>query len=177
PRASPIGLVAALLLAAARGAATVEVVTALVGEPAGLLPVDRWAAWLRATAWGDPPMRRAAAGIDVAGALLLCALLPRRRPRTLPLRGAQALMPAAIGRRTLQRALAAVALAVPGVIRVRVRVRGGRFRRRVTVRAFSGYRNPANVQEMVRDAVEARLAEMGLMDGRQVHVRLTWRRD
>ncbi|XVQ10157.1 DUF6286 domain-containing protein [Spirillospora sp. CA-255316] len=177
PRGTVIGLVAAPLLLAAGGVATVEVVTALVGEPAGLVPVDRWAAWLRAAEWGDPTVRRTAAAVAATGALLLCALLPRRRPRTLPLRGAGPLMTAAIGRRNLQRALAGAALGVPGVIRARVRVRGGRFRRRVTVRAFSGYRNPANVQEMVRDAVEARLAEMGLMDGRRVHVRLTWRKD
>ena len=177
PRGTAAGLVAAPLLLAAGAVATVEVVTALVGEPAGLVPVRDWSAWLRTTAWDDPAVRAAAAAVTAAGVLLLCAVLPRRRPRALPLRSAAPLLTAAIGRRELQRALAAAALSVPGVVRARVRVRGGRFRRRVSVRAFSGYRNPANVEDLVRDAVGTRLAEMGLMDERRVRVRLTWRKD
>ncbi|GAA2434667.1 hypothetical protein GCM10010191_56500 [Actinomadura vinacea] len=171
------GLVAAPLLLAAGFIGTLEVVTALVGEPAGLVPADRWSAWLRESAWRDAPVRGAAAAVAGLGGLVLLALLPRRRPRTLPLRAADPLMAAVIGRRELQRSLAAAALAVPGIVRARARVRGGRFRRRVSVRAATYYRNPANLDELVRGAVASRLAEIDLLDPRRVHVRLKWRKD
>ncbi|MEV4258733.1 DUF6286 domain-containing protein, partial [Spirillospora sp. NPDC049652] len=63
---------------------------------------------------------------------------------------------------------------VSGVERVRVRLRG-RFRRRVLVRAWTRYRNPAGGADLVRQAVRARLDGFDLMRDRRVIVRLRWR--
>ncbi|MEW2356736.1 DUF6286 domain-containing protein [Spirillospora sp. NPDC029432] len=177
PRRAAAGLCAALLLALAGGVAAIEVVSVLIGDPAGLVPADRWAAWLHRTSWNDPRVLAAASGVTAAGLALLLSLLPARRPRMIPLHGADPYLAAAISRRTLQRSLVSAGLSVPGIVKVRVRVRGGRFRRRVTVRAVTRYRNPANLTDLVRGALAARLSEMDLMDPRRVRVRLSWRKD
>ncbi|MFI0351899.1 DUF6286 domain-containing protein [Actinomadura sp. 9N407] len=177
PRRAAAGLAAALLLLVAGGLASIEVVSVLVGRPAGLIPADRWAAALHRTSWDDPRALGAAAGVAVAGLVLLLSLLPARRPRMVPLHGADPHMAAAISRRALQRSLVSAALSVPGIVKVRVRIKGGRFRRRVAVRAVTRYRNPANLTDLVRAALAARLSEMDLMDPRRVRVRLRWRKD
>jgi hypothetical protein len=176
-RRAPLGLSAALLVFAAGGLAGVEVVSALLGEPARLVPVDRWADALRGTAWQDVPARRVTAVLAALGAVAtLYALLPRRYPRMMPMRGSDPLMTAAISRKEVRHSLVASSLAVHGIVRARVRV-GGRFRKRVSVRAVTRYRNPANLTDLVHAAVEARLTELDLMDTPPVRVRLRWRKD
>jgi hypothetical protein len=177
PRRAPLGLAAALLLFGAGGLTGLEVVSALLGEPARLIPVDRWAEALRGTAWQDAPVRRVATALAVAGgAVTLYGLVPRRFPRMMPMRVSDPRMTAALSRQAVRRSLAASALAVPGIVRARVRMRGN-FRRRVSVKAVTHYRNPANLTELVRAAVEARLSELDLMDATPVRVRLRWRKN
>ncbi|WP_395103376.1 DUF6286 domain-containing protein [Actinomadura sp. SCN-SB] len=174
---APLALVAALLLFGCGTIAAVEVVSALLGAPARLVPADRWAAGLRGTAWQDGAVRAVAVALVVLGAAMaLPSLLPRRLPRVLPMRAADPRVAAGISRQAVRRSLAAATLAVPGIVRARVRM-GGRFSGRVSVRATTRYRNPANITDLVEAAVTARLGELDLMDEPPVRVRLRWRKD
>ncbi len=65
---------------------------------------------------------------------------------------------------------------MPGIERVRVRGPGV-FRRRITVRAATHYRNPANLEELVERAVDDRLDRVEPMYRPLVAVRLSWRKD
>jgi Family of unknown function (DUF6286) len=176
PRRTPLGLAAALLILAGGSLIAIEVVTAMLGEPLRLVPADRWAAGLRDTAWQDVGVRRVAAALAVlGGAMVLPALLPRRHPRMMPMQGADPRVAAAVSRQAVLRSLAAATVAVPGIERARVRMT--RFRRQVSVRARTGYRNQADLADLVRAAVAARLGELDLMDPPVVRVRLHSRKD
>lgn len=176
PRRTLLRLAAALLLAAAGGLIAIEVATAYLGRPARFVPLDRWTASLRDLSWYELEVRRGAAVLTVLGmALLLLGFRPRRPSRMIPMRSTDPLVTAAVNRRSMRRSLVAAALDVPGIVRARVRV--GRVRGRVSVRAVTKYRNPANLTDLVRAAVAARLAELDLMDASALHVRLKWRKD
>lgn len=130
---------------------------------------------LRTLPLRDPAVEACAAGLIGLGlVLVLLAALPGRT-RIEPLRGADPLVIAGIGRRRLGLALAATAADVPGVESASARLRG-RLRRRAIVRAVTTYPMPGNLAEEVRDAVAVRLAEMEPVHPRMVIVRLSWRR-
>jgi hypothetical protein len=90
-----------------------------------------------------------------------------------PLRSADPLVIAGVGRRGLGWGLAAPATDVPGVESASVRLRG-RVRRRAIVHAVTAYPMPGTLAEEIRDAVAVRLAEMEPVYPRAVIVRLTW---
>jgi hypothetical protein len=176
-RRRPLSLAAALVMLIAGGLASIEVVSGLLSEPVGLVPFAHWADGLSGTAWQDATVRLVAAAVAVLGALVgLRALLPRRHPRMMAMQNSDPLMAAAVSRQAVRRSLTEATTAVPGIVRARVRM-GGRLRRRVSVRAVTRYRNPANLTDLVRAAVTARLAELDLMDAPPVRVRLRWRKD
>jgi hypothetical protein len=176
PGRLPAAFVTALVLTVAGGLGAVLVVFARAGHPLAPGLVAGAARGLRHTHWGDARMLTACWLLVAAGALLiLIAALPGRT-RHEPLRGADPLFLAAISRAGLRQALLGTALAVPGIARGSVRLRG-RLRRRVLVRVTTGYRNPGNLADMVRAAVFARLDQIEPVHGRHVVVRLKWRRD
>ncbi|WP_433334020.1 DUF6286 domain-containing protein [Spirillospora sp. CA-294931] len=162
PRRRPATLLAAVLVTAIGGLAMAAL---LLDVP------PRADAFLRRTAWDDPAVLAAAAGLALTGLLLVLASLPLR-PRTLALHTTDPRLAASVRRSHARAALVAAARNVPGITRARVRLR-----RRVTVRAATLYRNPANLPDMVRTAVTVRLAALGLARERRVRVRLTWRKD
>ncbi|MDL4775645.1 DUF6286 domain-containing protein [Actinomadura xylanilytica] len=170
PRRTAVGVGAALLVTAAGGAVSAELLTVLDVLPDGWSPMARSMAVLRGLTWADPWTLGVAGTMAAAGPALLLAALPGRA-RTLPLAGEDPLMAGAVGRAALRRTLADAAVGVPGVVRARVRLRG-RFRKRIVVRAATGYRNRPDISDLVRAAVHARLAEVELMQWRRVDIRL-----
>jgi uncharacterized protein DUF6286 len=176
PRRTPVALCAAGLLTGIGALTALEVISRQVGHPVHTGPVARSTATLRELAWNDPAVLRTAAAVTCAGlVLLLLGVLPGRT-RMEPLRGTDPRLVAAITRAGLRRSLAAAALDVPGIAHITVRLRG-RLRRRVVVHATTIYRNPANLADMVHDAVTVRLEEIGPLRWRRVTVRLSWRKD
>lgn len=173
PRRTAVGIGAALLVTAAGAAVAAGLLTVLEVIPDGWSPVARSTAVLRGLTWGDRGAVGVAAALAAAGPLLLLAALVPGRSRRLPLAGDDPLLAGAVSRAALRRTLADAVAAVPGVVRARVRLRG-RFRRRIVVRAATGYHNRADLTDLVRVAVHARLAEVELMHPRPVRVRLTW---
>lgn len=170
-----VGVPTALAVTVTGGAGAVEVLSRLIGHPAGLVPVERLSAVLRQTTWGDPRALAVAGALAALGLALLAAALPGRS-RVVVMDGADPSLAAGIARADLRRALVRAALEVPGVARAGVRLRGP-FRRRVTVRATSRYRNPGNLAELVRIAVACRLDHLDLARAAAVGVRLRRRRD
>ncbi|MGK5552426.1 DUF6286 domain-containing protein [Actinomadura kijaniata] len=174
PRAA-VGVPTALAVAVTGGAGAVEVLSRLVGRPAGLVPAERLSAVLRQTPWGDPRALAVSGALAALGLALVAAAL-LGRPRVVAMDGADPSLAAGIARADLRRALVRAALEVPGVARAGVRLHGP-FRRRVTVRATSRYRNPGNLAELVRIAVACRLDHLDLARPATVGVRLRRRRD
>ncbi|TDC68295.1 alkaline shock response membrane anchor protein AmaP [Actinomadura sp. GC306] len=174
PRRGFAGFAAALLVTTACGVAAVELLAAALGSGVHPVPgVDVLADALRRRTWHDAlPV---AGAITFTGAGFLLAALPGRL-RGVPLAGSDPRQAGALGRTALRRTLADAALAVPGI--ERARVRGPRpFRGVLVVRVTTGYRNPANLADLVRAAVEARLDRIEPMHRPRVDVRLGWRRD
>ncbi|TDC94336.1 DUF6286 domain-containing protein [Actinomadura sp. 7K507] len=176
PRRAFAGFAAALLVAVAGGVAAIELLAAALGSGVHPVPgVDIVAGALRSRSWRDPEVLLWAASITVFGLAFLLAALPGRL-RGVPLAGSDPRQAGAIGRTALRRTLADAALTVPGIESARVRGLGI-FRRGVVVWATTEYRNPANLEELVHIAVDARLDRIEPMHRPRVDVRLGWRRD
>ncbi|MFB4306406.1 DUF6286 domain-containing protein [Actinomadura sp. GTD37] len=170
------GFAAALLATAVGGTAAIELLAAALGS--AVHPVPGVAALLdvlRRYAWRDPNSLVVMGAVAVLGVAFLAAALPGRL-RGVPLGGADPRQAGVIGRAALRRMIAAAALEVPGIERVRVRGLGV-FRRGLVVRAGTYYRNPSNLAELVRASVDARLDRIEPMHRPPVDVRLGWRKD
>ena len=176
PRRAFAGFAAALLVAAAGGVAAIELLAAALGS--GVHPVPGVAALadgLRGRDWHDPEVLLWTGSITVFGLAFLLAALPGRL-RGVPLAGSDPRQAGAVGRAALRRTLADAALSVPGIETARVRGLG-LVRRGIVVRAATQYRNPANLEELIHLAVDARLDRIEPMHRPRVDVRLRWRRD
>ncbi|WUI01054.1 DUF6286 domain-containing protein [Spirillospora sp. NBC_00431] len=176
PRRALAGAAAALLVTLSGGVAAIELLAAALGS--GVHPVPGVAAAadaLRGRAWQDAGVLLGAAAVTLLGLVFLLAALPGR-VRGMPLAGSDPRLAGAVGRAALRRALVDAALGVHGIERARVRGRG-LFRRRLVVRAATRYRNPANLAELVRSAVDERLDRIEPMHRPDVDVRLGWRKD
>ncbi|RFS81861.1 hypothetical protein D0T12_29540 [Actinomadura spongiicola] len=176
PRRAFAGFAAALLVTVVGGVAAVELLAAALGSAVHPVPgVAAAADALRRRAWHDPEVLAGAGAVAVLGLAFLLASLPGR-PRGVPLAGSDPRLAGVIGRAALRRALEDAALAVPGIERARVRGPGP-VRRNVVVWATTHYRNPANLADLVRDAVDERLDHIEPMRRPDVDVRLGWRKD
>lgn len=180
PRRPLAGFAAALLVTAVAGAAAVELLAAALGS--GVHPLPGAAAAteaLRRHSWNDPAVVTWAGAAMALGLAFLLAALPGRS-RGVPLAGSDPRLAGGLGRADLRRTLTDAALGVPGIDRARVRgCRWGRgtFRRGLVVRATTYYRNPANLAELVRLAIDERLDRVEPMHRPRVDVRLGWRKD
>ncbi|MEU5908716.1 hypothetical protein ABZ780_30665 [Micromonospora sp. NPDC047467] len=129
-----VNRVASVLLAAALlvGGALLAVQALLVSlhRPASVLDRTGWYDTLSAARWRDPTVRAVAGAAVLLGLAILVAQLRRWTPVRLRVDEADGWH---LHRRSVERRLADVAGAVPGVRRARVRVRqrGGRWRPRV----------------------------------------------
>ncbi|TDB76456.1 hypothetical protein E1264_38485 [Actinomadura sp. KC216] len=176
PRRALAGFAAALLVTAVGGVAAIELLAAVLGSGVHPVPgVAEAADALRGRTWDDPDVMIAAAGVAALGLAFLLAALPGRL-RGMPLAGTDPRLAGVLGRAALHRTLADAALGVHGIERARVR-RRGLVRRRLVVRAATHYRNPANLAELVRRAVDERLDRIEPMRRPDVDVRLGWRKD
>lgn len=176
PRRAFAGFAAALLVTAVGGVAAMELLAAALGSAVHPVPGAGAAAdALRRRSWDDPAVLLGACATTVLGLAFLLAALPGRM-RGLPLAGTDPRQAGAVGRAALRRTLADAALDVPGIEWARVRGPGV-VRRGVAVRASTHYRNPANLAELVKLAVEARLDRIEPMHRPQVDVRLSCRKD
>ncbi|GGU98727.1 hypothetical protein GCM10010182_14340 [Actinomadura cremea] len=169
------GLTAALLLTAFGGAAAVELLAAALGSRVHPIPgaggvLDA----LHRLPWRDPVMTAGAAATAALGLALVLAGLPGRL-RVVPLAGADARLAGGLTRGDLRRTVAAAALGVPGIERARVRGLGV-LRRRMIVRVTTPYHNPANLADLVADAVGDRLDAIEPMRRPLVDVRVGYRR-
>ncbi len=170
------GFAAALLVTAFGGVAAIELMAGALGS--GVHPVPGVAPvveLLRRHSWDDPDVLATSGAVAALGAAFLLAALPGRL-RGVPLAGADPRLAGVVGRAALRRTIAAAALEVPGIERVRVRGLGI-FRRGILVRAATDYRNPANLADLVHEAVDERLDRIEPMHRPPVDVRLGWRKD
>ncbi|MFD0900973.1 DUF6286 domain-containing protein [Actinomadura sediminis] len=175
PRRAFAGLTAALLLTALGGVAAVELLAAALGSGVHPIPgADRVVDALHRLPWSDPAVTAAAAATTALGVALVLAGLPGRL-RAVPLAGADARLVGGLGRGYLRRAVAVAALRVPGIERARVRGPGV-LRRRIVVRVKTPYHNPANLADLVADAVGERLDSIEPMRRPPVDVRVGYRR-
>ncbi|MFS2293764.1 MAG: DUF6286 domain-containing protein [Actinomadura sp.] len=173
PRRALAGFAAALLVTTVGGVAAVELLAAALGSGVHPVPgVETLAGALRRHTWRDA--LPATCGITALGAAFLLAALPGRL-RGVPLAGSDPRQAGRIGRAALRRTLAEAALDVHGIERARVRRRP--FGGGLVLRATTHYRNPANLADLVRLAVDARLDRIEPMHRPRVDVRLGWRRD
>jgi uncharacterized protein DUF6286 len=140
--------------------AVVDIVLVQLQRAPFLVPVGRWAAWLRSQAFDAGIVRAVCVGLAVVGLLLLVAGLRRGRPGTLTLPSRQEGVRVTAARRELERALAAAARRVDGVAGAHARAR----RRSVRVVAATPLRDPGELTRQVTDVVAGRLGELGLTD-------------
>jgi hypothetical protein len=176
PRRAFAGFTAALLVTTAGGVTAIELLAGALGSAVHPVPgVAAVVDVLRRHHWNDPNVLVVTGAVAVLGIAYLLAALPGR-PRGVPLAGSDPRLAGVIGRAALRRTLADAALGVPGIERARVRGLGV-VRRGVVVRAVTVYRNPANLAELVRGAVEDRLDRIEPMRRPNVDVRLGWRKD
>ncbi|WP_433474077.1 DUF6286 domain-containing protein [Spirillospora sp. CA-142024] len=176
PRRVFAGFAAALLVTAAGGVTAIELLAGALGSTVHPVPgVAPIVIVLRGHSWDDPNVLTPAGAVAFLGAAFLLAALPGRL-RGVPLAGADPRLAGVIGRAALRRTLADAALDVPGIERARVRGLGV-LRRGLVVRATTGYRNPANLAELVHRAIGVRLDRIEPMHRPPVDVRLGWRKD
>jgi hypothetical protein len=149
-------LIASLVLLAAGALTAVEVVSALLGHPARLLPYGRAVQWARTTAWQDPWVVAGATALLVVGLLLILIAADPGRPRVVALRTGDPDLVVGVPRRMLAAALRASAAGVDGVRRARAKIRG----RRVEVTAMTDLRDTAELTRRVEAAVEDELGRL-----------------
>ena len=105
----------------------------------------------------------------VAGLLLLLLQFARRRPTPLPM--TPGAVPADLGRRSLERALAREAARVDGVSAAKAKVDG----ERVNVVASSNRRQVDDLEPQVTQALDRRMGALGLARPPSVRVKVQGR--
>lgn len=157
----------ALLLVAFGVLLVVEVARAAVGAgPAtAWTDVSRWAA---ENTWAGGAARSALVLCGLLGVLLLVVGLRPNRPAGVRFRTEVPGLTTTASRRSLQRYLAGVAEAQPGVAAATARVR----RRAIAVDARTRLHAPEGVREAVTTAVIARVADLDLVDAPRPTVRV-----
>ncbi|WP_248964411.1 DUF6286 domain-containing protein [Sphaerisporangium perillae] len=160
---------AALLLAAAAMVTMVGAV-AMATRAQTHLPTVAWLAPLGRARWDDPAALTTAAVICVIGLAMLVAALTPGRARVIPLTSEDPQMVTGITRTGLRRHLTAVATAVDGVSRARVRLR----RRGAQVTVATPLRDVGELPGEVGQAVEGRLEDLRPL--RPIPVTVTVRR-
>ncbi|GLW98680.1 DUF6286 domain-containing protein [Microtetraspora sp. NBRC 16547] len=148
--------IAAIVLFAVGLLTAVEVISALVGHPALIVPYGPVVEWARTSVWRDGTVMASAGVMGIVGLLLILLGTVAGRPRLVPLRSGDPDMVIGVSRRVLRRLLGAVAGRVDGVRRARAGIRG----RRVTIHAGSDLRDTAAVEDHVRAVVEDELAAL-----------------
>ncbi|MEU5879916.1 DUF6286 domain-containing protein [Spirillospora sp. NPDC047279] len=169
PRRVWPALIAAIALTGAGTVVAVEVISGLLDRPARLVPYERFTTWLTETAWNDDVVMAAGAVLALLGLLALLAGLLPGHTGLIRLRTADPDLVMGVTKRGLRTAVASAAAGVDMVSGVEsVKARG----RRVVVSVASPVRESGDLKERVRDAVGARLDELGTEPSRTVTVRV-----
>lgn len=166
-------VIVALLIAAASIVIVIEVISRLVDQPLGLLPVDALGDLGRETQWNDPLTVTVAIVAVLLGVLLLVLALTPGRVRARPLRSARPGVAVAVAPGDLERLVAQAAEAVDGVDHASASAGNGR----VSVRVNSPLHDPGGLDEQVQQAVSERLDQLGLLDEPQIRVSVRHRED
>ncbi|MFC6882745.1 DUF6286 domain-containing protein, partial [Actinomadura yumaensis] len=165
-------MLAGLLLAAAGIITAIEVVSALVGKHAGIVPYERATSWLTGHDWKSWPVLAIAGAVALVGLLFLLAGLLPGRSGIVPLHGEHRDLVMGITRRGLKGAAKSAAREVDGVTGVR---KVGLRRHRVIVHADTAMRTPGGLDEDVRRAVQRRLDGLGPLPRRRAVAHVTYR--
>ncbi|MDQ4069396.1 MAG: DUF6286 domain-containing protein, partial [Actinomycetota bacterium] len=160
-----LGLLAGGLLVA------VEIVVAGFDRRPWVLPHDDWYVSARTRSWESAPARWIFIGLAVAGLLLLLLQLARRRPTALAL--TPGAVPTEVGRRSLERSLVREATTIDGVAAAKARVDGDR----AEVVATSNRRQTDDLQPRLTQALDRRMAALGLARPPSVRVKVRGRGD
>jgi uncharacterized protein DUF6286 len=159
PRRVVPAVVVAVLTAVAAFLVMVEVIAALVGRSAAVLPVT-WLARLGRTAyWDDPRVLAGAAALAALGLFLLAVALWAGRPRAVTVRCEDPDVLMGLATPSVRRYAEDAATGVDGIVDATAVAR----RRRVRVRATSPLRDAEGLTDEVRRAVERRLDELALL--------------
>ena len=138
--------------------AAVEIVLAAAGRPPWLVQHQQWSNWLRQRTFTDSAVRAALIGVAVIGLLLLVAAVRRGKPASLQLPARTDGVRVSASRRGIERSIATSARRPDGVRSAQAKAR----RRTVRVKASTGLRSTAELQQPVTTAVTTRLEELGL---------------
>lgn len=150
-------LLAALLLAVCV-VTVVEIVVAAVGQASWLVPHPDIAADLGERSWQDGLTRLVLVAVVIAGLLLLYLGLKRSAPTDVRVEAGADGVTMTVSRRSLERYLAGVAAAQPGVARSSASVGRGKL----TVDTDTHLNDPKDLQQQVQRAVSDRLDALRL---------------
>lgn len=166
PARTPVGATLALVLTAGLSLTAVEVVSALLGNPLGWLPLDDLLELAGDHAWAELPL--AGIGVAVLGALMLLLAAIPGRARLIAVETGDPLIVIGITRSGLRRTLRSVAQDVDGVAKAKVRLR----RRLIEVTVVTRGESSGLMLRQVGTAVGDRLNGIGATCAGEVVVRL-----
>lgn len=151
----------------------VEIVVAGFDRRPWVLPHDDWYRSARMRTWESAPPRWIFIGLVAAGLLILFLQLARRRPTALALALTPGAVPADVGRRSLERSLAREAGRVDGIAAAKAKVREDK----AEVVASSNRRQTDDLQPVVSEALNRRMAAIGLARPPAIRVKVQGRGD
>ena len=149
----------------------VEIVVAGFDRRPWVLSHDDWYRSARLRTWESAPPRWIFIGLVTAGLLILFLQLARRRPTALAL--TPGAVPADVGRRSLEKSLAREAARVDGIAAAKAKVREDK----AEVVASSNRRQTDDLQPVVSEALDRRMAAIGLARPPAVRVKVQGRSD
>ena len=150
---------------------SVEIVVAGFDRQPWVLPHDDWYRSARLRTWDSAPPRWIFIGLIAASLVLLFIQLARRRPTALPL--TPGAVPADVGRRSLERSLARETRNVDGIAAAKARV----GKEKAEVVASSNRRQTDDLEPVVSQALDRRMAAIGLARPPAVRVKVQGRSD
>ncbi len=149
----------------------VEIVVAGFDRRPWVLSHDDWYRSARLRTWDSAPPRWIFIGLVAAGLLLLCVQLARRRPTTLAL--TPGAVPADVGRRSLERSLTRETTRIDGIAAAKTKV----GKEKAAVVASSHRRQTADLEPVISQALDQRMAAIGLARPPALRVKVQGRSD
>jgi hypothetical protein len=149
----------------------VEIVVAGFDRRPWVLPHDDWYRSARLRTWDSAPPRWIFIGLVAAGLILLFLQVARRRPVALAL--TPGAVPADVGRRSLERSLAREATGVDGIAAAKAKL--GKDKGAVV--ASSNRRQTEELEPVVSEALDRRMAAVGLARPPAVRIKVQGRSD
>ena len=149
----------------------VEIVVAGFDRRPWVLPHDDWYRSARQRTWESAPPRWIFIGLIAAALVLLFVQLARRRPTVLPL--TPGAVPADLGRRSLERSLVREARSVDGIAAAKAKI----GKEKAEVVASSNRRQTDDLEPAVSQALDRRMAAIGLARPPAVRTKVQGRRD